>query len=136
VGTIDLREATVTLQALLNEADGAEELVQSPGGRELLPLTLLGRRSSKANKTIFETPSEALPKVRVELKQQEPQNGELEFSIKAERVLIRSPVLCLDAAEPRTLLTTSFTLTAGGQGPTEVSVAWPWQCRAHALRTP
>jgi hypothetical protein len=136
VGTVDLRAATVTLQDLLNEADGAGELVQGPGGGELLPLTLLARPGSKANEAIFETSSGAQPKVRVELKQRDPEKGELEFSIKAERVLVRSPVRCQGAGEPRTLLTTSLTLNEGIQGPTEVSIESSWQCRSNELRTP
>jgi hypothetical protein len=136
VGAVDLRQVTVTLRDLLNEEGGAGELANGPDGGGLLPLILPAARGSKPDEAVFETPSEAKPKVRVELKQRDPDNGELEFSIRVERVVIRSPVSCHGAPEPSTRLATTFTLSGGTQGPAEISVEWPSRCRSDELRAP
>ena len=99
-------------------------------------MSLPAARGSKPDEAVFETPTGAQPKVRVELKQRDPDDGELEFSITVERVVIRSPVSCHGAPEPSTLLATTFTLSGGVEGPTEISVEWPWRCRSDELRAP
>jgi hypothetical protein len=136
VGAVDLRQVTVILKDLLNEDGGAGELANGPDGGGLLPLSLPAARGSKPDEAVFETPSGAQPKVRVELKQRDPDNGELEFSIRVERVVIRSPVSCHGAPKPSTLLATTFTLSSGVEGRTEISAEWPWRCRSDELRAP
>jgi len=136
VGAVDLRQVTVTLHDLLNEEGGAGELATGRDGGGLLPLSLPAARGSKPDEAVFETPTGAQPKVRVELKQRDPDDGELEFSITLEGVVIRSPVWCHGAPEPSTLLATTFTLSGGVEGPTEIGVERPWRCRSDELRAP
>ena len=86
----DLRLATLTLQELLLEDAGSGELVRQSAQRPLLPLTLLPRQGSRATAAIYETASGVVPKLRVELKQRNPENGEVEFQARVERVMIAS----------------------------------------------
>ncbi len=133
VGPVDLRQVTLTLGELLDEALGSGELAGRANAGSLVPLTLAAGRGNKAGAAIFETASGVQPKVRVELKQKDPAKGELEFSITSERLVIVPPSLCRGASVPRTFLTTAFTLRPAVGPPVTISADLPWECGEGAL---
>jgi len=143
-GFVDLGASTLTIQSLLDEPGGASELVNGLGGVDLLPLTLAALPGGKPNYAIFETPSGALPKVRVEM-QTKGQNI-YDWLLRLERTTIPAfPQRCTGGSRPTTSLATSFTIDDGVNPPVEVSTVKPWRCldliggdpqKPRSLRTP
>jgi hypothetical protein len=135
-GVLNLRVATVTVTALLGEI-GAGELVRGHGGAPFLPLTLSARRGSKAAAAIFETPAGHRPSVEIEVKQRDPKNGEVEFSLKVERATIPVPPTgCGPGGGHAVPLTTSMAIEDGSPASRQVSAVLPWRCGRSELRTP
>ena len=96
--TLDLRFATVTVSALLRE-QGGDKLVRAGGGSPRLPLALRPRPGAKSTAAVFETASGARPSLQVEIKQRDPNRGELEFSVTVDRASIpRAPNGCAPGA--------------------------------------
>src|SRR5262249_48748573 len=132
---VQLRAATATINGLLGDG-GAGELVRGPGGAPFLPLTLLARRGGKATEAIFETPSGARPHVRLEVKQRNPKEGRLEFTLKVERAsILRPPGACAAGAGPATL---GASIAIGGTppAPIDLSPVLTWRCGGSELATP
>lgn len=134
---IALDQATLTISALFDEADGAGELVRGNGGATLLPLTLGARGGSTPTAAIYQTATGVRPVVWAEVKNRDPETGRIEFSIKVDRETIPvGPALCSTGSPSATELTTQFNLQVGTGAPVGVEVVVPWQCLGTELRTP
>jgi len=120
-GTINVATSTVTIDNLLNEVDGAGELVAG------LPSILTARPGGRPNAAIFETRSGAIPKIRVEI--QTKDGKAYDFVLREEKATIALPLLCPPSARtPRTNLTTSFTIDDGVNPAVLVSTEQAWRC--------
>jgi hypothetical protein len=123
---IDLSASTVTVNSLLNEVEGAGELVKGTGGVDILPIDLFPRDGSTPTAAIFETSSGARPSFRMEIKTRE--EGVFEFNLKVDRATIPAfPKLCAGGTRPKTNLTTSFVIN-DGVNPVVVSTEQAWRC--------
>jgi hypothetical protein len=133
--TLDLRVATVTVTGLLREL-GGDDLVRGGGGAPFLPIILSARRGSKASEAVFETPSGVRPSVRIEVKQRDPQRGDVELSLKVERATILAPKGCDPRGGNTVRLATSIAIADRSQGSLAVSPELSWRCGKNELRTP
>jgi hypothetical protein len=134
---IALDHATLTVSALLDEADGAGELVRGNGGATLLPLTLGARAGSTPTAAIYQRASGVRPVVWAEVKNRDPKTARIEFSIKVDRATMPiGPALCSAGSPSTTELTTQFNLQVGTGTPVGVEVIVPWQCLGTQMRTP
>jgi hypothetical protein len=125
-GPVNLGASTVTINSLLNERGGTRELVKGTGGVDLLPITLRPRSGSKPTAAIFETPSRAIPKVRLEI--QTKGQGVFDFLLRVDRATIPAfPQLCGGEPRPTTDLVTNFIID-DGVNPIVVSTKQPWRC--------
>jgi hypothetical protein len=136
-GDLNLGTAALAIRGLLREESGAGELLAKPDGTPLLPMNLSPRPDSTATEVIFETPAGVQPQLRVEVKNQDPSQGLLEFTLAANGTTIpKGPTLCGSGASPTTILTTRFTLVDGTNVPVTVTAVHPWQCNGEQLKTP
>jgi hypothetical protein len=120
-GSVNLGASILTLHSLLDEFGGAGELLPN------LPLLLSARVGGKPNFAIFETPSRALPKVRVEI-QTKGQNI-YDFLLRVERTTISAfPQRCAGEQPATTLLATRFTIQDNVNRPVEIGTVRPWRC--------
>ncbi|HEV8437730.1 MAG TPA: SBBP repeat-containing protein [Methylomirabilota bacterium] len=133
---VSLDQATLTLEALLDEVGGAGELVKGGGGAVLLPLLLTARAGGKPTDAIYQTPSGVRPVVWAEVKIRDPKTGLMEAYIKLDRATIPiGPASC--AGSPATTrLRTSFSVQSNGGAPVGVDLTLPWRCLGTELKTP
>jgi hypothetical protein len=123
----NLGASTVTIDSLLNERGGAGELVKGTDGVNLLPMTLFARPGSTPTAAIFETPSRAIPKVRLEV-QTKGQNL-FDWLLRVDRGTIPAfPELCTGGSRLTTNLLTQFTIDDGINPPVPISTVQPWRC--------
>jgi hypothetical protein len=129
-----LDQAVLTIETLIREVDGADELVQSlaaPG--LLLPLSLLPRNGSGPDKGNYTTPpgNDLIVQARVApVKGRDGQSGLMEFSLDVRGATIVSPSRCPAA------LTTSFQLISPAGEPVWVHGTGIWHCDGAKLETP
>jgi hypothetical protein len=90
-GPLDLRTAVLTLDAFLQEVNGAGELVNDHTNLDFSPLTLLAPRGARETQAEFTTPRGRLPQVKVRLK---VERGELDVRLQVDRASIESPQQC------------------------------------------
>ncbi len=120
-GPLNAGASTVTIHDLLNEEEGARELVAG------LPIILTARPGGRPNAAILETPSRAIPKVRVEI--QTKDGAVYDFLLREEKATIAYPLLCPPGDRPpRTNLTTRFTIDDGIGPAVLVSTVQAWRC--------
>jgi len=133
-GALDLSTASLTLQNVLTEGNGAGELLHAGNGASSLPQRLTARVGSTATQARFESAPAAQPKFRVEVKNRDPKKGIVEVTLKAEDGVIAPSRRCA-ASSQRTSMTTRLTLDDGVH-PAQVLV-WtqPWQCEGDRLTT-
>ena len=89
---LDLRTAVLTLDVLLQEIDGAGELVNDQIGADLSPLVLRAPRGSRATQAEFTTPRGRVPQVNVRLRVED--DGVLDVLLLVDRASIESPGRC------------------------------------------
>jgi len=77
-----------------------------------------------------------MPKVRVEIKQSNPNTAELDFSAQIESVVIKAPKGCGTSANGTVPLQTRFSLTNKARGPVDINTEQTWQCNGDQLITP
>jgi uncharacterized repeat protein (TIGR01451 family) len=124
--------SSITITQLLaeNGAGGAGELVKALGGGPLLPLTLTARRA-RATDAIYQSPNDARPQIRVEVKNRPRGSNEYEFNLTIKRSVIPAdPLLCVEPAPgetPETALTTRFRVAGPGID-AAVSGTGTWKC--------
>jgi hypothetical protein len=132
----DVRLTTLTLQQLLFEPATATELVRQSGQIRLLPLTLSPRQGSSAATAIYETGSGGAPKVRVELKQRDTNQPEIEWKLTAERVTIVEPESYVDGEPGSASLQTRMVVSSNAEPALVLSAEQPWRCEDDTHRTP
>ena len=132
----DVRLTTLTLQQLLFEPATATELVRQSGQIRLLPLTLSPHQGSSAATALYETGSGGAPKVRVELKQRDANEREIEWKLTAERVTIVEPASCVDVEQGNASLRTRMVVSSNTATALVLSAEQPWRCEDDSLRTP
>jgi len=129
-----LDQAALTVEALLREVGGADELAQGPTAPDLLlPLSLQPRKGSRPDKGDYTTPPGARPIVHgrvAPVKGPDAASGLMEFSLDVERATILRPSRCPAA------LTTSFRLVGAAGEPVWVHGTGIWRCDGAKLETP
>jgi hypothetical protein len=108
----DLGKASLTLQNVLTEQNGAGELLRGGNGAGILPQIFTARPGGTATQAHFESADGAQPSFRLEVKNRDPKKGILEFTLKAEDGVIVTSRRCA-ANSQRTALTTRLTLNDG-----------------------
>jgi hypothetical protein len=117
-----LNTATVTLEALLHEVEGAEELVSG------LPLVLTPRAGSDADEATFKSVPHRQPKVRLDIRERAGQPAE--FRLKLEQATIpQFPQHCALEEDPTTALALRFTIDDGVNLPLVVEGEVAWECK-------
>ena len=111
-GALDLGKASLTLQNVLTEENGAGELLRGGNGAGILPQIFTARPGGTATQAHFESADGAQPSVLLEVKNRDPKKGILEFTLKAEDGVIVTSRRCA-ANSQRTGLTTRLTLNDG-----------------------
>ena len=137
-GDIDLGASTVTMTDLLNDMEGAGELVTGTGGVDILPMTLVARSGSGAEAATFERfPTGARPSFRLVIENQDPEQGLFKFDLRVDRAtILEFPVACLGGLDDTANLTTSFIIDDGFNPPVAVSTVEAWRCGSNDLKTP
>ena len=129
-----LDQAALTVEALLREVGGADELAQGPVAPDLLlPLSLLPRKGSRPDKGDYTTPPGDKPIVHAQVapvKGRDAASGLMEFSLDVDGATIVSPSHCPAA------LTTSFRLVGAAGEPVWVHGTGIWHCDGPKLETP
>jgi hypothetical protein len=120
---------------VLSEAEGAGELARAVAGTQSVPLTLSARAGSTAKAAIYETPSGAMPRVRVEIKNRDPQSRPAEFAVTVDRDRISTPVGCAIDPAGTAELETSFELRVGSER-IVIHGVLPWRCARGQLTAP
>ena len=128
---LDLRTAVLTLEALLQEVNGAGELVNDQTGTDLSPLVLLPPPGARETEAEFTTPRGRLPQVKVRLKVE----GEvLKVRLQVDRASIESPGKCA-GSNPATRLHLKLRVDDGVDTPVELVSREHWACeRNHGGR--
>jgi hypothetical protein len=136
-GTLDLGASTVTLNLLLDESDGAGELVQGIDGADSVPLTLFARGGGTPGAAIFEPLDVTTrPTFRAEIKQRDPKKPIFDFLLRIDRATLPVPPVLCNEQSPTTALTTSFTINDGVNPPVALTTTPLWRCSASQLRVP
>ena len=136
-GIVDLRGSVVTVERLLNEIDGAGELVRGSAGADILPITLFARAASGPSAAVYESiPRSDRPNFRMEVKTRTPASGVFEFNLKVDRASMPGfPERC-DSRSLTTPLTTTFTVLDGVNPPAVATITEAWRCTDLAGRDP
>ena len=129
-----LDQVALTVEALLREVGGANELVQGPAAPDLLlPLSLQPRKGSGPDKGHYTTPPGDKPIVHgrvAPVEGPDAESGLMEFSLDVKGATILSPSRCPAA------LTTSFRLVGAAGEPVWVHGTGIWRCDGAKLETP
>lgn len=136
-GEIDLTDSNIRIDDLLNEIQGAEELVKENAEVEesvLLPITLLPMDTNTVSTTaksatvIYETPDDVTPSFRMSIEKNDTTNDLFLFTLDVNDASIPiSPVLC-NGDPPTTELLTSFTVDDNFNTPLRVTAMESWRC--------
>jgi hypothetical protein len=132
---LDLSQAALRVDSVLNESGGAGELLRGPAGTPILPQTFTARLGSTTTRGLFESTAGAQPRLRLEVKTREPDNRSVELKLKVKKGLLAAPLLCA-ANGARTGLTTQLTLDDGVHAAQVLEWTQPWQCEEDSLTTP
>jgi hypothetical protein len=123
--------ATVTVEALLNEVEGAGELVDG------LPLVLSAKSGSTANAATYQSVPNTLPRVRLDITKRSPTTRPVEFRIKVEDALIAQyPQHCSEGPDSTTPLALRFTIDDGVNLPFVVEGLVEWKCLGNNPQMP
>jgi hypothetical protein len=121
--------ATVTIDGLLHEVEGAGELVSG------LPLVLTPRSGSEADEATYTNAPNTPPTVRLDVRQRTGRPAE--FSLKLENASIpQFPQHCALEEEPTTALALRFTIDDGVNLPFVVEGLAEWECLGDDPQTP
>jgi hypothetical protein len=124
---LDLRTAVLTLDALLQEIDGAGELVNDHVGTDLTPLVLHAPPGARATKAEFTTPRGQLPQARVRLN---VDDGVLDVRLQVDRASIESPRRCAGLS-PTTRLQLTLRVDDRVHPPVELLSREDWVCETN-----
>jgi hypothetical protein len=130
---IDLSKARVFLRQVLTEADAVGELLARGGGAQLLPVELTAGKGSKADHAIFETAPGARPSIRLEVRNRQPKDGQLEVKLTVGQATILAPEGC---GEGSALLRTRFIFEDHLGRSLPLNIEQRWQCKKDQLTTP
>ncbi len=143
-GPINLGAARITVDRLLDEADGTGELLEGTDGAALLPIGLAPKPGGTWSEVSYETPAGEIPKVRVKITGKS--RGLYELSLNVDRATLpRFPLRCGDDDRPATPLGLNLVLEDGLNPSVAVSTTALWRCldltagdqtRPRSLRTP
>jgi hypothetical protein len=115
--------ATVTIDALLNEVEGADELVAG------LPLVLTAKSGSTANAATYQSVPNTLPRVRLDITKSSSETKPVEFRLKVEDTTIAQyPQRCSPGSKSTTALALRFTIDDGVNLPFVVESEVAWAC--------
>ena len=132
----DLRLTVLNVQRLLFDRASGAELVRRSGREALLPLLLSPRPHQSATKAIYQTDPGVVPKVRIELEQQDPGKGEVQFQASMEHVTIDEPLPCTAAQGSASLRTQIVLTSTAGGAPIAIATEQQWMCADKVLQTP
>jgi len=124
----------LTLNGLLQES-GTGELVHGQAGASFLPLTLAASKGSTATSATFATPAKTQPRVQLEVKQPDPKQARLEFTLTVDHAAIPQGPVQYQSGD-QAMLTTSFLLDDHVHTPVVVTPKLPWRCSKSELETP
>jgi hypothetical protein len=130
---LKLNALTVTLEQLLFERGGVEELVRTGARNPLTPLQLTVHKGSTAHHAVYTTARHAEPRVRAEFKR--TKKGVIEYSIEVHRATLPTPASC-SGAPPAARLATRFTLADRSGPPIDIRAIQDWECEGGRLHTP
>lgn len=115
--------ATVTIDALLNEVEGADELVAG------LPLVLTAKSGSTAIAATYQSVPNTVPRVRLDITKRSSETKPVEFRLKVEDTLIAQyPQRCSPGPNATTALALRFTIDDGVNLPFVVESEVAWAC--------
>jgi hypothetical protein len=121
--------ATVTIEGLLNEVEGAGELVSG------LPFVLTAQSGSEADEATYKSAPGTTPKVRLDIHQRT--NKPAAFKLKLEKASMpQFPQHCSLDVEATTGLALRFTIDDGGDLPLVVEGLALWECVGDDPQTP
>ncbi len=120
-GTFDLAKAQLVIDSVLNEREGAGELIPGVTAQTGQDLVLHTTHSTK-HSAVFKTPSGVVPKVRAMLNSR---NGQLRLDLHISDVSILRPEFCGD----KTDLTTEMVMLDGENAPVNFTISEPWTCK-------
>jgi hypothetical protein len=123
-GPLDLRTAVLTLDAFLQEVNGAGELVNDHANIDFSPLTLLAPRGAREAQAEFTTPRGQLPQVKVRLK---VEKGVLDVRLQVDRASIERPRQC-EGDFLTTQLQLRLRVDDGVHAPVELVSHEHWEC--------
>jgi hypothetical protein len=124
-----LDQATVTVEALLHEVEGAGELLSG------LPLGLTAKPGSTADEATFRSEPHTQPRVRLDIHQRA--NQPAEFKLKLEQGSIpQFPQHCAPEEDPTTALALRFTIEDGVNLPLVVEGEVAWACKGEDPQEP
>ena len=124
---LDLRTAVLTLDGLLEEINGAGELVNDHTGNDLSPLVLVASRGARATEGEFTTPRGQLPQVTVRLK---VDGDMLDVRLQVDRASIQSPGKCAGLS-PTTRLQLTLRVDDLVHPPVELITREHWACETN-----
>ncbi len=128
-GTVDLGSSTAVINALLDEAGGAGELIRRTDGEPAVPIPLRLARYDDRGDVTYEV-VEGSPHPRCRLKIKSRAEGVWQLSLRCKRgdglALPVSPQLCTGDRSPRTKLMTSVLINAAD--PVILETTQTWRC--------
>ena len=119
-GDLDLSEASLLIDSVLNEIQGAGELIPGVAALTGQSLVLQAKRGTRDWAT-FATPRGERPKVSATL---QARHGELHLDPQMRDAGIMEPELC----GARTHLTTEVVVLDAQHPPVDLKIAKPWSC--------
>ena len=119
-GDLDLSVAQLVIANVLNEMQGAGELIPGVTDQTGQDLVLYATHSTR-HSAIFATPHGVVPKVRATLASRK---GELQLDLYIRDAAILQPENC----DGRTNLTTELVLLDAEHAPVNLSIIEPWTC--------
>ena len=119
-GELNLSVAQLVIANVLNEKQGAGELIPGVTAQTGQDLVLYAMHSTK-HSAIFATPQRIVPKVRATL---DSRKGELQLDLYIRDASILKPEKC----DSRTNLTTKLVLLDAEHAPVNLSISEPWTC--------
>jgi hypothetical protein len=128
VGPLDLSAATVTLDRLLHEVGGLQELAKDQNGSNFLPMTLTAAPGSTANRGHFDSGPGSKPRVLLTLRRQN--DGRLNLFLKVRFFsLPDAPSLCGGEQNTTTISTRLLSIDDAVNQLQNVPISADWECR-------
>jgi len=135
-GGLDLEASNAVIGDLLNEMDGAGELVRRRGGEPALPILLrLASYKPRTGQATYKTIGAGLhPSCRLKIKRRSQQLFDFSLQCKAADglTIVEAPEKCSESPSPKTDLMTSFIINAAD--PAMVKTLQPWACLKAQVR--